>query len=85
MRSSLRTRGKNAAHLLGRFRAGVEAGGVEALRRRVEVLEEEVQECRRLNLRLAELTDVVQELLLPVAQRDEEKITALLDRYSKGL
>ena len=30
-----------------------------------------MQECRQLNLRLAELTDVVQELLLPVAQRDE--------------
>ena len=32
-----------------------------------------MQECRQLNLRLAELTDVVQELLLPVAQRDEAR------------
>ena len=53
------------------LRAGVQAEGVEALRERVAVLEDEVQECRQLNLRLAELTDVVQELLLPVAQRDE--------------
>ena len=51
----------------GRFRAGVQAEGVDALRERVAVLEDEVQECRQLNLRLAELTDVVQELLLPVA------------------
>jgi hypothetical protein len=51
----------------------------------VAVLEEEVQECRRLNLRLAELTDVVQELLLPVAQRDEERVSAVLEKYSQGL
>lgn len=55
------------------------------LRRRVSVLENEVQECRALNLRLAELTDVVTELLLPVAQRDEEKLRALLVRYHESL
>ncbi len=49
------------------------------------VLEDEVQECRQLNLRLAELTDVVQELLLPVAQRDEKAISAALEKYSEGL
>lgn len=58
---------------------------VEALQERVRVLEDEVQECRQLNLRLAELTDVVQELLLPVAQRDEAKVAELMERYSKGL
>ena len=52
---------------------------------RVAVLEEEVQECRQLNLRLAELTDVVAELLLPVAQRDEAKVAEVMERYSKGL
>ena len=84
-RSRLRARGKQAARTLGRFRAGVQAEGVEALRERVAVLEDEVQECRQLNLRLAELTDVVQELLLPVAQRDEERLAALLEKYSRGL
>ena len=44
-----------------------------------------MQECRQLNLRLAELTDVVQELLLPVAQRDEARVAELMERYSKGL
>ena len=48
-------------------------------------LEAEVQECRQLNLRLAELTDVVQELLLPVAQRDESRITEVMERYTKNL
>ncbi len=55
------------------------------LRRRVHRLEEEVQECRALNLRLAELTDLVTELLLPVAQRDEAKVTELLERYQRSL
>ena len=78
-------RGKEAARSVGRFRAGVQAEGVEALRERVAVLEDEVQECRQLNLRLAELTDVVQELLLPVAARDEDRIGAVLEKYSQGI
>ena len=84
-RARLRVRGKQAARNLGRFRAGVHAEGLQALRERVTVLEQEVQECRQLNLRLAELTDVVQELLLPVAQRDEQRLSELLEKYSKGL
>jgi hypothetical protein len=51
------------------------------LRRRVEALEREVQECRALNVRLAELTDIVTELLLPVEARDEETLRRLLDKY----
>ncbi len=55
------------------------------LRNRIVVLEEEMQESRQLNRRLAELTDVVQELLLPISQRDEEKVRERLDRYSASL
>jgi len=66
-----------------------DAGGARVdmvkLAARVKELEVEVQECRQLNLRLAELTDVVQELLLPVAQRDEQKIGEALEKYAKGL
>ena len=51
------------------------------LEERVAALEAEVQECRQVNLRLAELTDVVAELLLPVAQRDEARIGEVLRRY----
>lgn len=51
------------------------------LEERVAELEAEVQECRQVNLRLAELTDVVAELLLPVAQRDEARIDEVLRRY----
>ena len=85
MRSKLQVRGKQAAHAVGRFRAGVQAESLQALRERMDVLEREVQECRQLNLRLAELTDVVQELLLPVAQRDEQRLAVLLEKYSRGL
>ena len=52
---------------------------------RVAELEAEVQECRQVNLRLAELTDVVAELLLPVAQRDEARIDEVLRRYHESV
>ncbi len=50
---------------------------------RVRALEAEVQENRALNRRIAELTDVVTELLLPAAQRDEAKISEVLADYRK--
>ena len=81
MKQRIRERGKAVAD-----RAGVTSvRQVEELRERVAVLEDEVQECRQLNLRLAELTDVVAALLLPAAQRDEAKVAEVLERYSKGL
>ena len=51
------------------------------LEQRIRDLEAEVQECRQVNLRLAELMDVVAELLLPVAQQDPERVQELLARY----
>lgn len=58
---------------------------VQELRERVAELEDEVQQARRLHLRVAELTDIVQELLVPLAQRDEDKVREYLDRYSPRL
>lgn len=55
------------------------------LRARVRRLEVEVQECRALNGRLAELTDIVTELLLPVAARDEARLGELLERYRASI
>jgi hypothetical protein len=54
---------------------------VVGLRERLTELEEEIQECRQVNLRLAELCDVMMELLLPVADRDEAEVEAILSRY----
>jgi hypothetical protein len=82
MKERLSARGKGAARKVAALGAGRQ---VEELAARVAVLEDEVQECRQLNLRLAELTDVVGELLLPVAQRDEGRIAEVMERYSKGL
>ena len=88
MKTRLQVRGQEAARNLGRFRARMRAEGVDALRERVATLEGEVQECRQLNLRLAELTDVVQELLVPLAQRDETRLAEAVERlekYSRGI
>jgi uncharacterized membrane-anchored protein YjiN (DUF445 family) len=51
------------------------------LEQRILDLEAEVQECRQVNLRLAELMDVVAELLLPVAQQDPARVEEALARY----
>jgi hypothetical protein len=55
------------------------------LRKRVTLLENEVQELRQLNKRLAEVTDVVAEILLPAAQRDDSRLQELLARYERDL
>ncbi len=78
----MKQRLRSGATRVARLGAGAQ---LEALQERVAILEDEVQECRQLNLRLAELTDVVQELLLPVAQRDEAEVAEVMEKYSKGL
>lgn len=59
--------------------------GDRSLTGRVEELEREVQELRRTNLRLAELTDVVEELLIPIASQDRERIEDALARYPRSI
>jgi len=60
-------------------------GQLLALSKRVAELEAEVQETRRLSRRLAEIADVVQEVLVPAANRDDERLRRLLDEYGKRL
>lgn len=55
------------------------------LRGRVAALEEAVQENRQLNLRIAELTDAMMELVVPLSERDESKVQAVVDRYRESL
>jgi len=57
----------------------------KSLERRVRDLEDDIQESRQLNLRLAELCDVMMELLLPAAQRDEAEIAEILNRYRQDI
>jgi hypothetical protein len=66
-------------------RAVATRGQLLALSKRVDELEAEVQEARRLNRRLAEISDVVEEVLVPAANRDDERLRRLLDEYSKRL
>lgn len=73
----------NADKLRANLRAWREerSGERTPVRARLRALEDEVQELRQLNRRIAELTDVVAELLIPVQDRDEAKIAEVLERY----
>ena len=65
---------------IGRFSGSILVYDEPAARRYASM-----QESRRLNRRLAELTDIVQELLVPLSLRDEDKINEYLQRYSSSL
>lgn len=82
---TLKSRGKSLVAKQARRLARI-VGVDEELRRlrdRVAVLEREVQESRRLHQRLAELTDVVTEVLVPAADREDEKIRKILATYNR--
>lgn len=68
-----------------RLRRVVPGGGDQELAERVARLEREVADLRRHNLRLAELADVVQELLVPMAQRDQERVDAAIAAFQDAL
>jgi alkylation response protein AidB-like acyl-CoA dehydrogenase len=57
----------------------------DLLQQRLAELEAEVQECRQLNIRLAEVVDLVEQLLLPIAAQDQEKIAAAVEKYNRTI
>jgi len=59
--------------------------GPVSLYRRVAELEQEIQETRKLNQRLSDVLDVVTEILVPVADRDDEKMREALARLSAAV
>lgn len=59
--------------------------GILRLPARITQLEIDVQECRQLNKRVADLADMVVEVLLPATDRDDERFKALLNDYNKSL
>ena len=61
-------------------RRAQEARGA-GVRGRLDALEAEVQENRRLNRRIAELTDLVTELVVPLARREDAEVAEILARY----
>jgi SAM-dependent methyltransferase len=54
-------------------------------RRRLAELEQAVQENRQLNRRIAELTDVVAELLVPLAHSDPARVEQVLAQYRASI
>lgn len=52
---------------------------------RLQALEQEAQEARQLQRRVAELTDVVTELLIPIHLRDDARVEEVLERYRSRL
>lgn len=73
IRNTVHRARSTAVRLRDARRAGVHA--------RLRDLEAEVQESRRLNRRVAELTDLVAELVVPLARRDDEEVDQVLARY----
>ena len=70
---------------LSSLRPGATRAAVKRLERRVADLEADLTELRRHNLRLAEIADVVQELLIPMASRDEAAIEEAIERFQESL
>ena len=73
------------ARIRGVARRAVDRTPVGELVRRVEALESEIEELRQQNLRLAEIADVVQELLVPLTSRDQARVDAAIEKFSQGL
>lgn len=71
---------------LGRLATPYRDRRTEQLQARIAELEAQVQDARRLHLRVATLSDVVTQLLLPVADQDEElTMRALRDYRQRSL
>jgi len=60
-------------------------GADRRLAQRVAALEEAVEENRKLNQRLADVVDVVTELLVPAMDRDDERVKKALADLGKTL
>lgn len=82
---ALNPTGSPETGLLERYRRRLLRHQVRELRARVEQLEADLHEARRHQLRVAELTDVVQELLVPLARRDQDTVDELLATYTDQL
>ena len=82
--------GKPARQGLGsravrRIRRRSSGGDNAQLVARVAALEAAVEENRRLNQRLADVVDVVTEVLVPTVDRDDERLRKALDNLGKTL
>lgn len=56
-----------------------------SLRGRVLRLEKELEADRQLHRKIAELSDVVAELLIPIQDRDDARVAEVLAQYRKSI
>jgi hypothetical protein len=79
--------GKASLRMRATRKVVMAAGGevIDDLVRRIAELEAEVQENRKVNLRVAELVDVVAELLVPLASQDQARIDAAIEKFQQAL
>ncbi|HEY0889438.1 MAG TPA: DUF6752 domain-containing protein [Nocardioides sp.] len=56
-----------------------------SLRGRVLELERQLEADRQLHRKVAELSDVVAELLIPIQDRDDERVAEVLAQYRKSI
>ena len=56
-----------------------------SLRGRVLRLEKQLEADRQLHRKVAELSDVVAELLIPIQDRDEDRVNEVLSNYRKTI
>jgi hypothetical protein len=80
-------RSEMAKDLARKVRDRVRATGAldRTLRTRVQKLEQELEADRQLHRKIAELSDVVAELLVPIQDRDQEKVSEVLAQYRKTI
>jgi hypothetical protein len=55
------------------------------LEKRVRMLEEDVTELRRHGMRVAELTDLVQNLLVPMAAGGDARVQDAIEKFNKSV
>jgi hypothetical protein len=92
MRQQLRARAGRVADRVvpGRARSRARRAEVptradlERVKRRLTLAEREIQELRQVNRRLADVIDVVTELLVPAVDRDDATVKEALDRLGAG-
>jgi hypothetical protein len=80
-------KGEKAKDVARRVRDRVRATGAfdRSLRGRVSQLEKELEADRQLHRKIAELSDVVTELLVPLQDRDEARVNEVLQHYRKTI
>lgn len=81
----MRLRSSNQDETSGARVKVLDGGRIKALEARIDELERELAQTRQLHVRVAELTDIVQELLLPVAQQNTELLRERLEAYADSL